>query len=261
MPGLQNGAVKRWYILAGGDARRALNAVERAADLLGDAKPPRVLTKAIFEKAAQQKVLNYDKSGEFHYDLISAFIKSLRGSDPDAAIYWMARMLAAGEDPKFVARRMLILASEDIGNADPNALILATSCFTAVTYIGMPECQIILSQTAAYLAAAPKSNASYAAISNALEDVKKQPDIQVPLRLRNAPTGLMKQLDYGKNYKYAHNYDDHFIKESYLPSPFEKRIYYNPSEMGAEKSLRERLKSLWEGIKVYSITGKENLKE
>ena len=247
------------YILAGGDARRALNSVERAVDLFGDAKPPLTLTRAVFEKAAQQKVLNYDKSGEFHYDLISAFIKSLRGSDPDAAIYWMARMLAAGEDPKFIARRMLILASEDIGNADPNALALATSCFTAVTYIGMPECQIILSQAAAYLAAAPKSNASYAAISQALQDVKKQPDIQVPLRLRNAPTGLMKQFDYGKNYKYAHNYDEHFVKESCLPPPFEQRIYYNPTEMGAEKSVRNRLKKLWEGIKNYSTTGEEKI--
>ncbi len=249
------------FVLAGGDARRALNTLERSVDLLAEAAPPLVLTKEIFEKSAQQKVLSYDKSGDYHYDLISAFIKSLRGSDPDAAIYWMARMLAAGEDPKFIARRMLILASEDIGNADPQALMLATSCFTAVTYIGMPECQIILSQTAAYLAAAPKSNAAYVAISRALEDVNKQPDIIVPLRLRNAPTGLMKNMNYGRDYRYAHDDEDHFVKESYLPPPHEQKIYYHPGEMGAEKAIRQRLQQLWEGIKNYDLTGKAKAKK
>jgi putative ATPase len=246
--------IKDWetlYILADGDARRVLNVIEKAVDLLEEQPPPLKLDKEIFEKAALQKVLYYDKTGDYHYDLISAFIKSLRGSDPDAAVYWMARMLDAGEDPKFIARRMLILASEDIGNADPYALTLATSCFTAVTCLGMPECQIVLSQAATYLASAPKSNAAYKAIVEAAEDVKNQPGIQVPLHLRNAPTGLMKRLDYGKDYKYAHNYEDHFIKENYLPKSFSRRIYYNPTSMGKEKEFRERLKKLWSGIKEY----------
>lgn len=239
------------YTLADGDARRALNAVEKAVALLAEEKPPLHITKALLEKVAQQKILVYDKKGDFHYDYISAFIKSIRGSDPDAAIYWMARMLEAGEDPRFIARRMIILASEDIGNADPQALPLAVNCFTAVTYIGMPECQIVLSQTAAYLAAAPKSNAAYLAIQSALEDVKNQPDVTVPLRLRNAPTGLMKKIGYGKDYHYAHNYEEHFVKESYLPDDMKNKIYYRPTGMGKEKQIRERLEKLWEGIKQY----------
>ncbi len=239
------------YTLADGDARRALNAVEKAVALLADEKPPLHITQALLEKVAQQKILIYDKKGDFHYDYISAFIKSIRGSDPDAAIYWMARMLEAGEDPRFIARRMVILASEDIGNADPQALPLAVSCFTAVTYIGMPECQIVLSQTAAYLAAAPKSNAAYLAIQFALEDVKNQPNVPVPLKLRNAPTGLMKKFGYGKDYHYAHNYAEHFVKESYLPDDMKNKIYYNPTEMGKEKQIRERLEKLWDGIKHY----------
>ena len=245
------------YILSNGDARRALNTIEKALDLLSDQQAPLELTKAIFEKAAQQKVLYYDKSGDYHYDLISAFIKSLRGSDPDAAVYWMARMLEAGEDPKFLARRMLILAAEDIGNADPQALNLATSCFTAVTYVGMPECQIILSQAATYLAAAPKSNASYMAIRKALEAVREQPEVQVPLELRNAPTGLMRKLDYGKDYQYAHNYEEHFIKKSYLPPALRGELFYQPGELGAEKAIRERLQRLWEGIKTYQPIHKD----
>ena len=242
------------YILADGDARRALNTIEHAVDLLGDSQPPLVLTKAIFEKAAQQKVLKYDKGGEYHYDLISAFIKSVRGSDPDAAVYWMARMLEAGEDPKFIARRMIILASEDVGNADPAALTIATSCFTAVTYIGMPECQIIMSQAATYLAAAPKSNASYMAIRKAMDDIRQQPDVPVPLHLRNAPTGLMKKLDYGKDYQYAHDHPEHFVAKPYLPEEVAGKIYYNPTEMGHEKSIRDRLLRLWKNIKPYVST-------
>ncbi len=239
------------YILSSGDARRALNTIEKAVDLLAQTPPPITLDKEIFEKAAQRKVLYYDKSGEFHYDIISAFIKSLRGSDPDAAVYWMARMLEAGEDPKFIARRMLILASEDIGNADPNALTIATSCFTAVTYIGMPECQIILSQAATYLASAPKSNASYMAIKRAIQTVREQPEVQVPLALRNAPTGLMRKLNYGKDYHYAHDYENHFIKMNYLPESLKDRMFYEPTEMGQEKNILARLKGLWEGIKSY----------
>ena len=245
------------YLLADGDARRALNTIEKAVALLADESPPLYLTKALFEKVAQQKILVYDKTGEYHYDFISAFIKSVRGSDPDAAIYWMARMLAAGEDPKFIARRMIILASEDIGNADPEALPLAVSCFTAVTYIGMPECQIVMSQTAAYLAAAPKSNAAYLAIKKALEDVKQQPDAPVPLRLRNAPTGLMRDLGYGEDYHYAHDYDQHFVKENYLPDDLRGRIYYFPTTMGREKQIKERLEKLWSGMKQYTPKKKQ----
>ena len=241
------------FKLSNGDGRRALNIIEKSIDIIGKNKTLLKLDKSLFEKTALQKILYYDKAGEYHYDLISAFIKSLRGSDPDAAIYWMARMLEGGEDPKFIARRMLILASEDIGNADPYALTLATSCFTAVTYIGMPESKIILGQTAAYLAAAPKSNSAIVAINKAIEDVKKKPEIPVPLHLRNAPTSLLSDLGYGEDYKYAHNYPNHFLKENYLPSPFEKQLYYNPSTMGNEKSIKERLKKLWKGSKEYPI--------
>jgi putative ATPase len=239
--------------LANGDARRALNIIEKSVELQTAGKEAKSLklTQSLFEKAALQKVLYYDKAGEYHYDLISAFIKSLRGSDPDAAIYWMARMLEAGEDPKFIARRMLILAAEDIGNADPNALSLATNCFTAVTYIGMPESKIILSQVASYLAAAPKSNAAVVAINKAIEDVKRKPEISVPLHLRNAPTSLLSDLGYGKDYHYAHSHPNHFVKENYLPSPFQKQLYYLPSGMGKENEIRERLKKLWKGIKNY----------
>ncbi|NOX38181.1 MAG: replication-associated recombination protein A [Calditrichaeota bacterium] len=242
--------------LAAGDARRALNILEKAAELHEGEIPPVKLTRTDFEKAALQKTLYYDKAGEMHYDVISAFIKSLRGSDPDAAIFWMARMLAAGEDPKFIARRMLILAAEDIGNADPYALTLATSCFTAVTYIGMPEAQIILSQVAAYLAAAPKSNAAIVAINKALEDVRNHPDVQVPLALRNAPTTLLADLGYGKDYQYAHDYPGHFVRMAYLPPELQGRIYYRPGELGKEKEIRKRLMELWGEWKDYSKTEK-----
>ncbi|MGH1362394.1 MAG: replication-associated recombination protein A [Calditrichia bacterium] len=245
------------YILSGGDARRALNIIEEAVALLGKQQPPLLLDAATFERSAQKKVLKYDKSGEYHYDLISAFIKSLRGSDPDAAVYWMARMLEAGEDPKFVARRMLILASEDVGNADPQAMTMATSCFTAVTYIGMPECQIILSQTATYLASAPKSNAAYMAIRRAIETVREAPDVQVPLKLRNAPTGLMKKLDYGKDYQYVHDHDGGFAKESYLPEKLPKKQFYFPKAIGSENAILQRLKTLWSGMKDYSTHSKD----
>ncbi|RMI20604.1 MAG: replication-associated recombination protein A, partial [Calditrichaeota bacterium] len=247
------------YLFSGGDARRALNTVEKAVELLGDQKAPLRLTREVIEKAAQRKVPVYDRAGEKHYDLISAFIKSLRGSDPDAAIYYMARMLEAGEDPRFIARRMVILASEDIGNADPLALILATNCFTAVTYVGMPECRIILSQTAAYLAAAPKSNAAYVAIQRATKDVQSLPDAEVPLHLRNAPTKLLKQLDYGKGYQYPHDFPGHFVRESYLPAPLKGKQYYVPSTEGAEAGLRERLQTLWKGIKAYPLDQQEGM--
>lgn len=239
------------YRLANGDARRALTLLEKALDVSHEQKGQFILDKDIFEKAATQKILYYDKLGDFHYDLASAFIKSLRGSDPDAAIYWMARMLEAGEDPKFIARRMLILASEDIGNADPYALTLATSGFTAVTYVGLPEAKIILSQVAAYLASAPKSNSAINAINQAIADLKEFPDLPVPLHLRNAPTSLLADLGYGKDYQYVHEYQGHFVKEKYLPPELENRIYYQPSEEGEEIRLLNRLKKLWYGVKKY----------
>ncbi len=250
-------AVDDWDTLlqmATGDARRALNILEKAVELQEDRPPPIVLKRQDFEKAALQKTPYYDKAGEMHYDVISAFIKSLRGSDPDAAIFWMARMLAAGEDPKFIARRMLILAAEDIGNADPYALTLATSCFTAVTYIGMPEAQIILAQAAAYLAAAPKSNAAIRAINQALQDVRRFPDVQVPLELRNAPTTLLAERGYGQDYRYAHDYPEHFVRTAYLPPPLQGRLYYLPGDLGKEKEIKQRLRRLWKEWKDYSTS-------
>jgi putative ATPase len=233
-------------LLSGGDARKLLNALETALRITKPAPDGSiVITKAKIEEAFQRKYTLYDKEGDQHYDIISAFIKSLRGSDPDAAVYWLARMLDGGEDPKFIARRMVILASEDIGNADPQALVLATSCFTAVDYVGMPEAQLILAQTATYLAAAPKSNASYLAITSAMEDVRKLPNLPVPLHLRNAPTALMEDLGYGAGYKYSHDYDGHFTEQQYLPDNLNDKIYYHPTEIGKEKEIRERLNNLW----------------
>jgi putative ATPase len=233
-------------LLSGGDARKLLNGLETALRLTAPERDGSVrITKASIEAAFQRKTTLYDKGGEQHYDIISAFIKSIRGSDPDAAVYWMARMLDGGEDPKFLARRMIVLASEDIGNADPHALVLATSCFTAVDYIGMPEARIVLSQTAAYLAAAPKSNASYLAIEKAWADVRTKPDLPVPLHLRNAPTKLMEDLGYAKEYRYSHDYDGHFVEQQYLPEALKGVIYYEPTEMGQERTIRDRLRALW----------------
>ncbi len=233
-------------LLSGGDARKLLNGLETALQLTKpDADGGATITKAKIEEAFQRKYTLYDKTGDQHYDTISAFIKSLRGSDPDAAIYWLARMLDGGEDPTFIARRMVILASEDVGNADPAALTMATSCFTAVDYVGMPEARIILSQTAAYLASAPKSNASYLAIEQATEDVRNLPNLPVPLHIRNAPTQLMKDLEYGKEYKYSHQFDDHFVEQQYLPDNLKDKIYYKPTDIGKEKEIRERLNKLW----------------
>jgi putative ATPase len=233
-------------LLSGGDARKLLNGLETALQLTKpDADGGATVTKAKIEEAFQRKYTLYDKTGDQHYDTISAFIKSLRGSDPDAAIYWLARMLDGGEDPTFIARRMVILASEDVGNADPAALTMATSCFTAVDYVGMPEARIILSQTAAYLASAPKSNASYLAIEQATEDVRNLPNLPVPLHIRNAPTQLMKDLEHGKEYKYSHQFDDHFVEQQYLPDNLKDKIYYKPTDIGKEKEIRERLNRLW----------------
>ena len=233
-------------LLSGGDARRLLNGLENAVKLTKpDAEGFLTVTKEKIQDAFQRKYTLYDKQGEQHYDIISAFIKSIRGSDPDAAVYWMARMLDGGEDPKFIARRMIILASEDIGNADPYALTLATSCFTAVDYVGMPEARIMLAQTATYLASAPKSNASYLAIEEALQDVKNLPNLPVPLHLRNAPTRLMENFGYGENYKYAHDFQGHFVEQQYLPDNLKDKIYYKPTDIGKEKEIRERLNRLW----------------
>jgi putative ATPase len=233
-------------LLAGGDARMMLNGLETAVSLAKSGPDGvRHVGKKEIEEAFQRKYVKYDKGGEEHYNQISAFIKSIRGSDPDAAVYWMARMLEGGEDPKFIARRMIVLASEDIGNADPSALTLATSCFTAVDYIGMPEARIVLSQAATYLASSPKSNAAYAAISAAMEDVRNLPDEPVPMHLRNAPTRMMENLGYGDGYKYSHDFDRHFVEQQYLPDKLKGKIYYQPTELGEEKNIRERLRTWW----------------
>jgi len=236
--------------LSGGDARTMLNILE-AAVLQEKGKEKIALTKEVFENVVQQKNILYDKDGEEHFNLISAFIKSIRGSDPDAALYWMARMLAGGEDPLFIARRMIVLASEDIGNASPNALLLAEACFSAVSKIGMPEARIILAQGVTYLASSAKSNASYLAIEKALHDVELKPFYKVPLHLRNAPTALMKKLGYGKAYKYAHEFKNHFVEENYFPEEMKGTQYYFPKEIGQEKKIFEWLKFLWKDKKKY----------
>jgi len=236
--------------LSGGDARIMLSIFESAV-LQEIDKDEISLTKDVLENIVQQKSVMYDKSGEEHYNVISAFIKSIRGSDPDAALYWMARMLEGGEDPLFIARRMVIFASEDIGNAAPNALVLAEAAFGAVDKIGMPEARIILAQCVTYLASSPKSNSSYMGIKKAEETVKSHPLHPVPLHLRNAPTKLMNELGYGKNYKYPHEFDNNFIGEDYFPEELEQKQFYFPSENGQEKNLRERLKYFWKGKKKY----------
>ncbi len=233
-------------LLSGGDARRLLNGLETSLRLTKPGADGSIhITKQNLEEAFQRKYTLYDKGGDLHYDIISAFIKSVRGSDPDGAMYWMARMLDGGEDPKFIARRMIVLASEDIGNADPHGIVIATSCFTAIDYIGMPEARIVLAQTAAYLAAAPKSNASYRAIDQALNDVHHLPNLPVPLHIRNAPTKLMDELGYGKDYKYSHDFDGHFAEQQYLPDNLKDTLYYRPTDMGKEKEIRQRLNTLW----------------
>ena len=236
--------------LSGGDARNLLNVLEAA--VIHEINNEKInITKNILETVVQQKNIIYDKSGEEHYNIISAFIKSIRGSDPDAALYWMARMLEGGEDPLFIARRMVVLASEDIGNASPNALVLAESTFSAVNKIGMPEARIILAQCATYLASSPKSNASYKGISDAIQEVKNNKLFPVPIHLRNAPTKLMKEIGYGKEYKYAHNYDGNFVQDNYLPDEISNKQFYFPSENGQEKRLLDRLKAIWKGKKKY----------
>jgi putative ATPase len=229
-----------------GDARRLLNGLELAVKLQKPDKNDVIkITNEILKEAFQTKYAKYDKGAEEHYNIISAFIKSVRGSDPDAAVYWMARMLKGGEDPKYIARRMIILASEDIGNADPYALTLATSAFTAIDYIGMPEAQIVLAQAATYLASAPKTNSAVVAIGQANSDVENLPAYGVPIHLRNAPTKFMKGLGYGRDYKYSHNYEESFEVQDYLPEEIKDNIYYHPSDHGEEAKIRERLNKLW----------------
>ena len=242
---LETEARKTLYIHSGGDARIMLNALEMAAELAPPAEKGRKITAEIAERALQQKTIYHDKKGDYHYDLASAFIKSMRASDPDAALFYMARMLVGGEDPKFIARRMVILASEDIGNANPNALLLATAAFQAIHLIGMPEARIILGQLCCYLASSPKSNASYKAINQALEDAAAYPDIPVPLKLRNPVTAHMKAFQYGKGYKYPHDFPDHFVEDECLPDELQDRIYYHPTDIGSEKAIKERLEKWW----------------
>jgi len=230
---------------AGGDARVALNALELVGSLTPEENGRRRVTAEIVVEALQKRTLLYDKKGDSHYDTISAFIKSLRGSDPDAAVYWLARMIDAGEDPLFIARRMLILASEDVGNADPRAIVLATAVFQAVHAVGMPEARIILSQGATYLASAPKSNASYVAVSEALDLIRMSPSEPVPLHLRNAPTPLMKDMDYGKDYRYAHDFEGGHVQQEYLPPRIKDKIFYRPKDIGEEKNIRQRLETWW----------------
>lgn len=231
--------------LSGGDARKLLNIFELIVTSEDSEKV--VVTNELVEQKVQKNTVRYDKTGEQHYDIISAFIKSIRGSDPNAAVYWLARMIEGGEDVKFIARRLLILASEDIGNANPTALQVANNTFQAVTTIGYPEARIILSQCAIYLATSAKSNASYMAINKAQQLVKQTGDLSVPLSIRNAPTKLMKDLGYGDNYKYAHNYENNFTQAEFLPDDIKNTLLYEPGNNKREKALREYLKALWNG--------------
>lgn len=232
------------FRFSGGDARKLLNIIEIIISNSPVGEPV-TIDNALVQKVLQENIALYDKNGEQHYDIISAFIKSMRGSDPNGAVYWLARMIAGGEDPLFIARRMVILAAEDIGLANPNALLLAQSCFECVHNIGMPEGRIPLSQTAIYLAASPKSNSAYMAIDTALELVKREGDLPVPLHLRNAPTKLMKELGYSAGYKYAHDYKGNFADLRFLPEEIENQKLYSPSDNPKENEIRKRLSQLW----------------
>lgn len=232
------------YRFSGGDARKLLNII----DIITSSEEQNseiVIDNNIVTDRLQENIAKYDKSGEQHYDIISAFIKSVRGSDPNGALYWMARMLEGGEDPLFIARRMIILASEDIGLANPNGLLIAQACFDSVHKIGMPEARIILSQAAIYLATSAKSNSAYLAIDAAIEEVRRSGDLPVPLHLRNAPTKLMKELDYGKNYKYAHSYPGNFTEQEFLPEQLAQSIFYEPGENSKEVEIRKKLGVQW----------------
>jgi putative ATPase len=248
--------LKQWQInvvedealfrLSGGDARKLMNTLDLVVNTLStDHHETITITNQKVMEIAQEKIALYDKGGEQHFDIISAFIKSLRGSDPNAAVYWLARMVEGGEDPKFIARRMVILAAEDIGLSNPNALLLATTCFEAVNMIGWPESRIILSETALYLATSPKSNSSYLAIDDAIGLVKETGDLPVPLNIRNAPTSLMKELGYGDGYKYAHDYKGNFTREEFLPGEIRNKILYDPQNNQRENDIRKKLAAFW----------------
>jgi len=239
--------------ISGGDARKLYNALElTVAAEVGKSENPEIkITNEMVIGNIQKNLALYDKNGEQHFDIISAFIKSLRGSDPNAAVYWLARMVAGGEDPKFIARRMLILASEDIGLANPNALLLAQSCFEAINVIGWPESRIILSETAIYLATSPKSNSGYLAIDEALKMVQDSGDLPVPLHLRNAPTKLMKDIGYSAGYKYAHNYKDNFVSDNFMPEELQGKIFYKPGKNPKEEEIKKRLESNWKDVYKY----------
>ena len=232
------------FRFSGGDARKLLNILDIVVSTYKPDETILINNKIVTERL-QENIAIYDKNGEQHYDIISAFIKSIRGSDPDAALYWMARMLLGGEDPLFIARRMIILASEDIGLANPNALLLAQSCFQAVHNIGMPEARIILSEVAIYLATSPKSNTAIASIDAAYAEVDRSGDLPVPLHLRNAPTKLMKELNYGKEYKYAHSYEGNFVEQEFLPEELKDKIFYEPGNNSKEGEIGKRLQTLW----------------
>ena len=235
---------------SGGDARKLLNILELVVESEGEGQPV-VITDELVTNRLQQNPLAYDKEGEMHYDIISAFIKSIRGSDPDAAIYWLARMVEGGEDPAFIARRLVISASEDIGLANPKALLLANACFDTIMKIGWPEGRIPLAETTIYLATSPKSNSAYCAINDALELVRQTGNLPVPLHLRNAPTKLMKQLGYGENYKYAHDYPGNFVRQQFMPDALKAKQLWQPQLNAAEQKHKERIKSLWGELKKY----------
>ena len=226
---------------SGGDARKMLNTIDIAINIIGK---PGAITSDVLDESFQNKSILYDKTGDYHYDTVSALIKSMRGSDPDAAIYWLSVMIEGGEKPEFIARRMVIFASEDIGNADPRALSIAVDGFNAVSLIGYPEASIILAQITTYLSSSPKSNASYMALNNSIEIIKQKGNPSVPLHLRNATTDLMKNMEYGKDYKYPHSYENSFVNENYFPDD-QSYIFHKPTENGYEKYIKDRLKTLW----------------
>lgn len=240
----ENEAILRF---SGGDARKLLNIIELATSNESDKNESIVITNEIITDKLQKNIALYDKNGELHYDIISAFIKSVRGSDPNAAVYWLARMVEGGEDPKFIARRLVILAAEDIGLANPNALLLANACFDAINKIGWPESRIILSETTIYLATSPKSNSAYLAINEAQELVKNTGDLPVPLNIRNAPTKLMKEMGYGKDYKYAHSYEGNFTNEEFLPEEIKNKKLYEPQNNTKEAEILKKLQQWWKG--------------
>ena len=231
------------FRFAGGDARKLLNIIDLVVEASVDDKI--VIDDKIVSERLQENPAAYDKGGEMHYDIISAFIKSIRGSDPDASIYWLARMVEGGEDPKFIARRLVISASEDIGLANPNALLLANACFDTLTKIGWPEGRIVLAQTTVYLATSPKSNSTYEAINKAMAIVRETGNLPVPMHLRNAPTALMKELDYGKDYKYAHDFENNFVEDNFFPEQLKQKKFWEPQNNAAENKIVEWMKRLW----------------